>query len=147
MGELFHAFGIEWQVLLAQAVNFGIVLAALTYFLYKPILKLLSERQEKIAKGVRDAEEAAEERGRIESEKAGIISGAQKEAESIVGRAVVEGKEERETIVGNAQVRADSIVKDAEAQAAEMKRGALAESEAEIARVAVLAAEKILRKS
>ena len=33
-------------------------MAALTYLLYKPVLKLLKEREEKIAKGVKDAEEA-----------------------------------------------------------------------------------------
>jgi len=56
MSELFSAFGVNWKLLLIQAVNFGLLLAALTYFLYKPILKIIDERREKVAEGVRTAE-------------------------------------------------------------------------------------------
>ena len=38
MNELFAAFGIDWKLLLAQGVNFGIVLVALWYFLYRPVM-------------------------------------------------------------------------------------------------------------
>ena len=58
MEQLFEAFGIDWKLLLAQAVNFGVLFVALTYFLYKPVLKTLDERKQKVAKGVTDAEAA-----------------------------------------------------------------------------------------
>ena len=58
MAELFAAFGIDWKLLLAQSVNFLIVFGGLTYFLYKPLMRALAAREEKIAKGVKDAEEA-----------------------------------------------------------------------------------------
>lgn len=147
MAELFSAFGIEWQLLLAQAVNFGIVLFALTYFLYRPVLRLLAERQEKIAKGVQDAEAATEARAATDAERMRIITAAEKQAEDVVRHAADEGKRERDLLVQSGQVRADGIVKDAEERAEELKHGAIKESEQEIARAAVLAAEKILKKS
>ena len=46
MQELFSAFGVNWKLLIAQAVNFGIVLVALRYFLYTPVLEMLEKRRQ-----------------------------------------------------------------------------------------------------
>ena len=58
MSELFSAFGVKWTLLSAQMVNFTIVLVALWYFLYKPVLAILAKRQELVTKGVADAKHA-----------------------------------------------------------------------------------------
>ena len=147
MSELFSAFGIEWKLLLAQAVNFGIVLVALTYFLYKPILRILEERRTKIEHGVKAAEEAERAAKANREARESIVTAAQKEAESIVMRAADEGKRVREETVKSGQARAEGILRDAEAQAEELKRHTLREQEKDIVRAAILAAEKILRKS
>src|SRR3989344_5401181 len=84
MSDLFAAFGVNWKLLLIQAVNFGLLLAALSYFLYKPILKIIDERRHKIAEGVRTAEAAAE---RLEE--------AEKEGGTMGGDAAEGGKEKK----------------------------------------------------
>lgn len=43
--ELFGKLGIEWKLLLAQGLNFILLLIILRKFLYKPILKMLDERK------------------------------------------------------------------------------------------------------
>ena len=48
--------GIQLPMLLTQIVNFTIMLLLLTKFLYKPILKALKERKEKISQGLIYAE-------------------------------------------------------------------------------------------
>ncbi len=45
--ELFGKLGIEWKLLLAQGLNFILLLIILRKFLYKPILKILDERRAK----------------------------------------------------------------------------------------------------
>ena len=45
--ELFGKLGIEWKLLLAQGLNFILLLIILRRFLYKPILKMLDERRSK----------------------------------------------------------------------------------------------------
>ena len=45
--ELFGKLGIEWKLLLAQGLNFILLLIILRKFLYKPILKMLDERKAK----------------------------------------------------------------------------------------------------
>ena len=147
MGDLVAAFGIDWHLLIAQSVNFVLLVAVLGYFVYGPMMRMLKERAEKIAQGLKDAEAARKEREAVSIERTGIISEAQHEAEKIVARGQEEGKAERNTIVKQAQDRAAQIVRDADLAAAEAERKALKDSEAEVARAAVLAAEKILRNS
>ena len=147
MGELFETFGIDTRLLLIQAVNFGITLVVLWWFLYRPIFKIISERQKKIAEGVAAAERAQEAATRTERERSRIVGEARHQADAIVAAAEQQGKTERGDILKSAQGRADAIVSDAKAQGEELKRESLKESEKEIARIAVLAAEKILQKS
>lgn len=146
MEKILEVFGIDWRLLLAQGVNFTILLVGLSYFLYKPVLKILREREKKIAEGVKAAEIAEQAAKDNQAARDSIVTVAHHEAESIVARAGEEGKRERNEILKSAQGRADSVVKDARAQAEELKRHAAKESEKEVARVAILAAEKILKE-
>lgn len=144
MDALIEAFGINGKLLLAQSVNFGLLVAGLTFFLYKPVLKMLKERQELIEKGVRDAENASANALVAEKQRKEVLAAAEREAEDRVQKSVEVGKEERAKIVERAQAQSEALLKDAELQAAELSRKALKDSEKEIARTAILAAEKIL---
>jgi F-type H+-transporting ATPase subunit b len=89
MSALFSAFGIDWRLLIIQAVNFALLLSVLTYFLYKPILRIIDERQKKVAEGVRTAEEADRKLADAKAEGEQLVGDASREAEGIVasGRA------------------------------------------------------------
>ena len=146
MEALFSAFGIEWKLLLAQGVNFLMLLVGLTYFLYKPVLKMMKDRQDFIAKGVKEAEGAMQARVSIDAERSGIIGKAEVDASGIVARAEEEGKSKRAEIIDTAKTRSEAMIVEARLQAEELARQALEQSKKEIARVAILAAEHILRE-
>lgn len=146
MEQLFDAFGIDWKLLIAQAVNFGVLFVALTYLLYKPVMKTLDERKEKVAKGVLDAEAAAEKLANADSEVSEKLKGAESEAEGIVAGARETANAEKTRIMKEAEARAAAVAADADARAKEAQAKALRESEKEIARLAVLAAEKVVRE-
>ncbi|HTR18797.1 MAG TPA: F0F1 ATP synthase subunit B [Candidatus Paceibacterota bacterium] len=146
MSALFSAFGVDWHLLLIQAVNFVLLLAALTYFLYRPILRIIDERREKVAEGVRLAQEANK---RLEDAKAqgeGMVADASKEAEGLVAAARSRASEVTAESTKAAEAKASAILKEAQAHAEEAKRLAMQESSKEIARAAMLAAEKILKE-
>lgn len=146
MEQLIHAFGIDARLILLQVINFGLLMAVLSYLLYKPVLKVLAERQEKIAQGVKDAEEAGKALASATDEKKGIIAAANKEAEAMAVRAKEHAVVKGDELVAQAQAKAEQIAKDATLRSEEMKAAALKESEAEIAKLAVLAAEKVLKE-
>lgn len=144
MGELFSTFGIDWKLLIIQVVNFLVLLGALTYFLYKPLMNLLDERRAKIAQGVRAADAAAQRLAAAQEESQELVGAGAREAEQLVAAARIRAEEKGVEIVKIAEAKADAALKDATARAEEAKRRALQESEKEIAKAALLAAEKIL---
>jgi F-type H+-transporting ATPase subunit b len=56
--QLLFQLGIDWKLFLSQMVNFFILLVVLTFFVYKPLIKVLKERSKKIKEGLDKAEEA-----------------------------------------------------------------------------------------
>lgn len=58
MNQLLSQLGIDWKLLLSQAVNFFILLIVLTFFVYKPLIKIIKQRNARIKEGLDKAEEA-----------------------------------------------------------------------------------------
>ncbi len=145
MEQLFEAFGIDWRLILAQAVNFGVLLIALRYFLYTPVLKAIDERKKVVAKGVEDAQAATELLATADEAAHTKAREAEVAAEAIVTNARTEATDERKRILSEAEARAQSVAVDADARAKEASAKMLRESEKEIARLAILAAEKAIR--
>ncbi len=146
MEQLIHAFGIDIRLITIQMINFVVLLGLLSYFLYKPVFNLLAQREETIKKGIADAEEAAQAKALATQEKQEVLTAAQKEAGEITARAEGFGKERTEVMLKEAAEKAAHAIKDAEAKSALLKAQAIKESEAEIARLAILAAEKVLQE-
>ncbi len=146
MQEIIHAFGIDWKLIVIQVFNFSVLAGVLWYFLYTPVLNLLAEREAKIKKGIEDAESATKALSLADIEKQKVLSLAHGEATAIVARASEHAEEKGSHIVNEAMNKAERIAQDADAKALEIKARAHKESEAEIAQVAILAAEKILNQ-
>ena len=58
MNAFLDQFGIDWQLFLSQLVNFFLILIILRLFVYKPVLKVIKDRNKKIKEGLDKAEEA-----------------------------------------------------------------------------------------
>src|SRR3989344_7739155 len=113
MQQLLAAFGVDWQLLVAQAVNFGIVLVALWYFLYKPVLAMLAKRQRVVAKGVEDAEEAGRMFAGADSEVTKRVAAADEQADAIVSAARESATIEKVRLLKEAEGRAMTVTQGA----------------------------------
>ena len=147
MDQLFGAFGIDGKLLIAQLINFGVLFVGLTYLLYKPVMKTLDERRAKVAQGVLDAQAASEKLATAGEEAGTIVKQASTEAEGIVSSARDAASSEKARIMKDAETRAAQVAADAEARSKETANKALRDSEKEIARLSVLAAEKVLKET
>lgn len=146
MEEIVQAFGIDWRLIVIQMFNFALLLGALWYFLYTPVLKMLETRQQKIAQGVKDAHEASEAKASADKEKGAVLKEARTTAEGIVASAKVHAEAKGTDIVHEAEAKALRVLEDAKARADEERTQSRKASEAEIASAAILAAEAILAK-
>ena len=143
--EVLQAFGINWKLLLIQGVNFGLLLAILYRYLYKPLFAMLDKRQAEIAKGLKDAEASSKEREEIANTKSEILQSAREEGGKIVDELRKEGTDQERKLIKDAQEKSQALLAESKQKAEEEKAYILRESEKEVAKMAVLAAEKILR--
>lgn len=145
MESLIQAFGIDVRLITIQVINFAVLAAALSYFLYKPILRIVGEREEKIKEGVENAEKAKLALDEAEDKKGEILTEAHGEASAVVARAKESAKDEASAIVAEAEKAASDKVRQGQERGAALAEEARRESEAEIARLAVLATAEILK--
>jgi len=146
MEQVLSAFGIDWRLLIFNSINFGLVLLALTYFLYKPLMRTLDERKSRVAKGVVDAQAAEERLVEVENSRQEVLARAGSEADELLAhtrRAAAEAECEARA---RGEVAAASALVEAEAQAKELKAKALLEAKEETAKLVVLGVEKIMAK-
>lgn len=132
-----------WLIIISLC-NLVILFLIIKKFLYKPVKKMLAERQNQLDKKYSDAEDAkleAESDRRAWSEK---ISEAQNEADSIIENAQIQAKRMGDKLTDDAKRRADGIVRNAEEQAKLEKKKAEDSVKKEIADVSVLIAEKMI---
>lgn len=121
MSELIQHFGIDWKILLAQAVNFFILLFILKRFAYGPVMKILRKRREEIEKGLKFTKEAGEKLGRIGEERDEVLKSARGEALSIVREAESTGKIRKDEIAMEAVKKSEAIITDAKRAIGEEK--------------------------
>ena len=145
MEQVLHVFGIDWKLLLINAVNFGLLLAALSYFFYKPMMRMLDLRRDKIAHGVEAANKAEAGLKELEASRAGMLAKAGKEADQVISEARSAGAEKQREIVSLAEAAAARTLTEAEAQAEDLKEKAVQESKQEVAKLIVLGMEKALK--
>ncbi|MFA4890923.1 MAG: F0F1 ATP synthase subunit B [Candidatus Gracilibacteria bacterium] len=144
--DLIDKLGIDLKLLIAQAVNFLILLVILTKLVYKPILKLLDKRKKMIEQNVEDTKKIEERLTKIEEEKEKIISDASKKAMEAIEKAKKEAEEEKQKILMNAKKEISSLAERYRAQLQEEKKQLTQEVKAEVAALIIASSEKILRK-
>lgn len=141
------ALGIDGRMLIAQIVNFVILLVLLRAFLYRPVLRMLQERRERIAESMRQAEEVKQQLARAQQEYESAILRARREAQEIVTQANDLGKRLTEEARQRAQAEAQADLERARAQIRLETQQAIAKLRAEVADLAVLAAGRIIQRS
>ncbi|KKR21348.1 MAG: ATP synthase subunit b [Candidatus Moranbacteria bacterium GW2011_GWA2_39_41] len=146
MEELVKTFHIEVGMLLAQFINFVIVLLVLYKFAYGPVLKLLNERTAKIEKGLADAEASHKKLSEISEKEAAVLVEARKQAQEIIKKTEEMATTQSQVIVATAKEQTEKMMETAKKQIEQEKEKLLAEVKTEVANLVVMATEKILNK-
>jgi F-type H+-transporting ATPase subunit b len=98
MTELLESLHIEWPLLIAQIVNFLILLAILGRFVYKPLMGILSQRREMIAQSVEKSQQLDAQFKEAQEHRAKELTKARREAQSIIVQAKNIAESERQKI-------------------------------------------------
>ncbi|MDP3685821.1 MAG: ATP synthase F0 subunit B [bacterium] len=144
VGGFVERFGLDPWLLLAQVVNFLVVLWVLRRFVFRPLLQMLSERQTRIRRGHEEAEQARVALTAAEQEAARRQADAAAAAARTVRAAEEEAHRLREHIVRAAEEEAAQIHDRAERELARVKQDALAAAAAEMGDLVVETAGAVL---
>lgn len=118
-------FGVNPVLLVAQIVNFLIILFLLKRFMYKPVLNILKKRENQIKEGLENAEEGQRKlevatqkeiqilhKAQTQVDK--IISDAKQDAEEIKAKANDSARKEAERMLEQARQNIEQEIKAAE---------------------------------
>jgi F-type H+-transporting ATPase subunit b len=142
--ELFEKLGIDWRLLAAQLVNFAILFGALTFLLYKPLIKALDSRRKKIADSLENAERIGDELKRANAEAEKIVSSARAEAGRLAAETAKQAEEARSAAVEKARAEVAGIIAGGKAALAAERDAMTASVRAAAAEMIGMATEKII---
>ncbi len=142
-----EGLGISLPTLLAQIINFTILLVLMYLVAYRPIMRMFDERSRKIKESVEQTEFIRERAARAEEEAEKRIEAAGKEGQELVTQAVQSGEEIKQQAQQDAQKGAESLVARARTEIQRERDEAIDELRKEFADLTIMAAEKVIDRS
>ena len=133
--------------MIAQVVNFLILVAILRALAYKPVAKMLKQRSDKIQDAINKADadkKAAEETlAQYKSQ----LADAQKRAQEIVDKAEITARQEREALVAETKKEIERLKQNAQVEIQNERNRAFEQMQKEIVTLSLAAAEKVVGKN
>ena len=141
------ALGINLPGLITQIVSFVILFAVLKMLLYKPILKMLEQRSQKIQESLESAERVSKEAASQQEEMQGQIEAARTEGQQLIAQAREVADRFREEELAKARVDIDNERTRATANIQRERDAAIEDLRREFASLAITAAERVIERS
>ncbi len=137
----------DLNLFLYQLICFSIFAVLIYFFAFRRIVKVLRDRQEKLAGDLDAAEESRALAEEYKTEYYEKIANVEVEVADIIRKANETAGKKREELVATAQKEADAIVKRGENLVAQEERRAINEIKGDVAEMAVLIAGKVLEET
>ncbi len=146
MDSITSAFHIDIKILIAQLVNFGVVVFVLYRYAIKPLNKLMKERSGTIEKGLSDAKANAETLLKTQDEYDKALADARKEASTILAGVRKDAEIKKSEMLDDAKKEVAKTLAQGAVALDEEKRKMLDDAKKELASLVTSATEKILTK-
>lgn len=144
MGYYLDFIGVEPWTALFTLLNTLTVIFVGTKFLFKPVMKMIAERQKEIDDLYADADSAKQQASALEDEYKQKLSIAQQTGERLVKEATERAHVREEEIIRQANADADAIMRKASADIAQEKKKAINDAKNEIADISLAIAGKVV---
>jgi len=141
----FEAFvGVNLWTALFILLNTLTIFFVARKFLFKPVMKIIRERQQEIDEMYTKAGEAKEQAAALRTEYEEKLSAATDKADCLVKEAVARGQSREEEILRQANAEANAIREKASADIAQEKKKAINDAKDEISVIAMAVASKVV---
>lgn len=144
MGQ-FQAFvGVDFWTALFVLLNTLTIFFVARKYLFKPVMKMIHDRQQEIDDMYTKAGQAKEQAALLRSEYEQKLDNAQQMAEKTVKEAVARGQSRQEEIIRQANEQAAAMLEKASGDIAQEKKKAINEAKDEISVIALAIAGKVV---
>ncbi len=145
--EVAEALGINLPGLVAQIINFSLLMGLLTVMLYKPVTRMLDQRATRIRESLQKAEDVKREAERAEQQFQARLQEARQEGQAIIAQAAKTGERLVEEARDKARQEAESILVRARSEIGVERDRAITQLRQGFADLTVLAAGKVIGQS
>ena len=140
-------FGVSWPLLIAQGINFCIVVFLLYRFAFKPIISTLDTRQKQIEEGLTQANEARDQLIKAKEEAKAITQNAAKEAGVIVQEAKDASKRYLDEQIVQTHATVEAMLEKAKTSIQAQHEAMLNSLKSEVAGLVAQTSAKVLGKT
>lgn len=144
--ELLSKLGIDWKLLLAQILNFAILLGVLTFFVYRPLLTLIDARRERIRKAMEDAKTIEGQKGELARIREEALRRTDAECGALLGKTKREAEKAKADILGRAKEEVEQMLEKGGKQLEEERANVFAGIQGTLAQAIVRMTEKIIER-
>ena len=141
------ALGFNIPVLVAQLINFFLLLVVLRIFLYRPILDVLDRRSQRIREGLEAAEQSKEQAAKAEQDVARQLEEARRQGQALIAQAQEASNRIQEESRNQARREGEALLERARNEIQLERDQAISELRREFADLTVAAAEKVIGQS
>lgn len=138
---------IQVTAILLQMLNFGLVAGVLTFFLLKPVRKMLEERAAKIAAGQKAAESALSQEAAIQSLKEKAERDARGEAKKILAEAREDAQERKAALMAEIKEEVAAARQKMLDQLEAEKKAALESLQQDFEQAVLMISERVIGES
>lgn len=146
MKELVSNFGIDPKLLFAQAFNFALLFFVLQRFVFSKLILQLSERKDKIAKGLEMHEKAGQELSHALVLKKQEVEAGKQEASALLSKAHATAVEKLQNADSAIQEKSQRLLSAAKESGEQAKREIIEGAKGEMTEIALLALERMWKK-
>jgi F-type H+-transporting ATPase subunit b len=144
MDAIISTFHIDLKLIIAQVINFAIVLVLVYFVLGKPLIKMMRVRDSKIREGLDKADRAEKKLLEAESKKSELLTETQNTVRDILSSAEEKSKGIIDASLKDAQIQKEQILESGKKELAREKEEMTASIQKETATLIKNSLEKIL---
>jgi len=128
-------------------ITFMVLFFVLAKFAWKPLIKMLQEREEMIRDSLDDAEKAKTELEHLNEESEAIMTKARAEAQTIIANGKAAAEKVKEDTISKAKEQAIKILEKTEKQIQIEKDKAIIDIKQEVVNISLSVAKKLINKN
>lgn len=145
--EGLSSLGVNISTLIAQVINFGVLFGLLYVVAYKPFMRMLDKRSDKIREGMEHTEYIKKQAAKTEQETAKCIAEASKEGQNIIGRANELGEKLSIKMHQEAEKEVEHLIAKAQLEIQQERDAVIDELHRGLVDLSILAAGKVIQRS